>query len=596
MAYRARSAALVVFMLGVLVGEAAAQGATVPPAAQQPDASVSVMRGIIERYAADQGALLRCYSLHFSEARRERLARFYAEQQKALTAVEFSKLDQAGRVDYLLLKNAIEFEVRQLAHGRKQFEEVSALLPFAQPVAGLEEARARMEAIDAERSAKVLAGIGAQVAAARKGLDAVLKARSESAAGATGPAAAEKVLVDRAARQVDSLRRTLRNWHDFYDGYDPQFTWWMKQTYPKVDKELEDYAAALRKRVSGEGDEDPVVGDPIGREALLDALAAEMIPYTPEELIEIANREFAWCEKEMRRASNDLGVGDDWHKALERVSETHVKPGEQPGLIKQLAEEATKFVEDRNLVTVPPLCKEIWRMEMMTPSRQRVNPYFTGGEVISVSYPTDTMSYEDKEMSMRGNNPAFCRATVFHELIPGHHLQIFMSERYNEHRRIFRTPFLVEGWALYWEMRMWDLKFPRSPEERVGMLFWRAHRCARIIFSLKFHLGQMTAPEAIDFLVKRVGHERRNATAEVRRSVNGSYGPLYQAAYMLGGLQLRGLHEELVSSGKMSERAFHDAVLRENAIPIEMIRASLSGMELGKDFKAGWKFYGDEKL
>jgi uncharacterized protein (DUF885 family) len=551
------------------------------------------MRGIIERYAADQGALQRCYSLGFSEKRRERLGQFYSEQQKVLAGVDFEQLDRAGRVDYLLLKNAIEFDLRQLEHGRKQFDEVSELLPFAQQVAGLEEARARMEAMDAERSAKALAGIGAQVDGARKGLDAILKARSESS-GPSG-AAADRVLVDRAARQVDSLRRTLRNWHDFYDGYDPQFTWWMKQTYPKADKSLEDYAAALRKRVGGEGDDDPVVGDPIGREALLDALAAEMIPYTPEELIEIANREFAWCEKEMRRASNDLGVGDDWSKALERVSEMHVKPGEQPGLIKQLAEEATKFVEDRNLVTVPPLCKEIWRMEMMTPSRQRVNPYFTGGEIISVSYPTDTMSFEDKEMSMRGNNPAFCHATVFHELIPGHHLQIFMSERYNEHRRIFRTPFLVEGWALYWEMRMWDLKFPRTPEERVGMLFWRAHRCARIIFSLKFHLGQMTAPEAIDFLVKRVGHERRNATAEVRRSVNGSYGPLYQAAYMLGGLQLRGLHEELVSSGKMSERAFHDAVLRENAIPIEMIRASLSGAEVGKGFKSAWKFYGDLK-
>ncbi|MDB5319421.1 MAG: X-Pro dipeptidyl-peptidase [Phycisphaerales bacterium] len=577
----ARAAVIFVCLFSAMLGRAAT------PAVTPADGSVSVMRGVIDRYVADQWALLRCYSLTMSDARRERLGRFYAEQARALDAVDFAALDRAGRVDYLLLKKTIEFEVKQLEHARKQFAEVTPLLPFAQGIAGLEEGRARMEPMDAERSAKALAAIGVQVEGARKGLEGLLKARSESGS-------AEKVIVDRAARSIDSLRRALRVWHDFYDGYDPQFTWWMRQTYPKVDKELDDYVGALRKR-SGDGEDDPVVGDPIGREALLDALAAEMIPYTPEELITLAEREFAWCEKEMRRASNDLGVGDDWHKALERVSETHVKPGEQPALIKRLAEEATKFVEDRNLVTVPPLCKEIWRMEMMTPSRQRVNPYFTGGEIISVSYPTDTMSFEDKEMSMRGNNPAFCRATVFHELIPGHHLQIFMSERFNEHRKLFRTPFLVEGWALYWEMRMWDLDFPRSAEDRVGMLFWRAHRCARIIFSLKFHLGQMTAPEAIEFLVKHVGHERRNATAEVRRSVNGSYGPLYQAAYMLGGLQLRGLQKELVASGRMSERGFHDAVLRENAIPIEMIRASLSGAELGKDTKTGWRFYGELK-
>ena len=62
---------------------------------------------------------------------------------------------------------------------------------------------------------------------------------------------------------------------------------------------------------------------------------------------------------------------------------------------------------------------------------------------------------------------------------------------------------------------------------------------------------------------------------------------------MLGGLQIRGLHKEMVESGKMTERAFHDAILKENAIPIEMIRGSLGGEELTKEFKPSWKFYGD---
>ena len=150
-------------------------------------------------------------------------------------------------------------------------------------------------------------------------------------------------------------------------------------------------------------------------------------------------------------------------------------------------------------------------MQMMSAERQKVNPYFTGGEVISVSYPTEEMAHEDKLMSMRGNNVHFARATVHHELIPGHHLQLFMADRYRTHRQLFRTPFLVEGWALYWEMLLWDLDFQRSAEDRLGMLFWRSHRCARILFSLGFHLGEMSAEEAIAFLVKEVGHEPRNA-------------------------------------------------------------------------------------
>ena len=99
----------------------------------------------------------------------------------------------------------------------------------------------------------------------------------------------------------------------------------------------------------------------------------------------------------------------------------------------------------------------------------------------------------------------------------------------------------------------------------------------------------MSPQECIDFLVERVGHERDNATAEVRRSFAGGYGALYQAAYMLGGLQIRALHKELVDSGKMTVRAFHDAILQENRIPIEMVRASLSKQELTRDYAPGWK-------
>jgi uncharacterized protein (DUF885 family) len=241
-------------------------------------------------------------------------------------------------------------------------------------------------------------------------------------------------------------------------------------------------------------------------------------------------------------------------------------------------------------------------MEMMTPERQLVSPFFLGGETILVSYPTNTMAQEQKMMSMRGNNPHFSRATVFHELIPGHHLQGFMSARNKPYRAIFGTPFWSEGNALYWELLMWDLSFAaystsgtRDPKDiaanKIGMLFWRMHRCARIIFSLSFHLEKMTPQECIDLLVNKVGHERDNATAEVRRSFDGSYGPLYQIAYLIGGLQQFAMHHDLVDSGKMTNRQYNDALLRENRIPIEMIRASITKQKLTRDFTTNWRFY-----
>ena len=196
---------------------------------------------------------------------------------------------------------------------------------------------------------------------------------------------------------------------------------------------------------------------------------------------------------------------------------------------------------------------------------------------------------------MRGNNVHFSRATVHHELIPGHHLEGYMSTAVQDLPIARSQTAFVDRrlGASTGSCLLWDRNFARSPEDKVGMLFWRMHRCARIIFSLGFHLEKMTPKECIDFLVDRVGHERDNATGEVRRSFAGGYGPLYQAAYLLGGFQYKALHKELVESGKMTDRAFHDAILRENRIPVEMVRALMTKQKLTSDFKSSWKFKGD---
>ena len=205
---------------------------------------------------------------------------------------------------------------------------------------------------------------------------------------------------------------------------------------------------------------------------------------------------------------------------------------------------------------------------------------------------TELGQIDEQDLGLEGRIDLFLSEVEYlHELVPGHHLQQFMTERYQPHRRRFSTPFWTEGWALYWEMLLWDQGFARTPKERVGMLFWRMHRCARIRFSLGFHLGKMSEAECIDMLVDRVGHERENATAEVRRSFAGGYGPLYQCAYMIGGLQIRALHAELVDSRRMSDRAFHDAILQGGNMPIELVRARLLGDVPGRGTSPSWRFY-----
>ena len=595
-----RSLVIAALLVAVNAG-AQSSNDSVPDLAQLAARPQSEMADVVTRFSEDKNSLERRYDSPNSPAQRPRMRTFYTAWSNHLKSVDFDKLSQEGKVDYVLLNNYFKHEIFLIDRQDKLRAEILPLVPFADRLLALQDVRRDFRPVDPKASAATLAAVARQVDSLRALIESPPK--QDTAKGATPRPMAPKVsrtIANRSARTVDQIRAVLADWNKFYSGYDPQFTWWNKGPYKKVDESLAAYSKTIKERLvgfksseataGGGANQGPIIGDPIGAEGLKGDLAYEMIPYTPEELIGIAQKEYAFSLSEAKKASREMGFGDNWKAAMEKVKETYVDPGKQPELIRDLARQAENFVAQHDWVTIPELAKEDWNMEMMSPARQRVAPFFLGGEEILVSYPTDEMSEEDKMMSLRGNNPHFSHATVFHELNPGHHLQGFMSARYNPHRQMFSTPFWHEGQSLYWEMFLWDHGFQVSPEDRMGALFWRMHRSARIIFSMKFHLGQMTPEQAVQFLVDTVDFERANAEGEVRRSFSGDYSPLYQIGYMIGGLELRALHKELVDSGKMTDRAFHDGVLHGGPMPIAMVRARLANMTLSRDGPATWKF------
>lgn len=549
------------------------------------------MPELIQQFTADRVSLQRTYKLDISTAYMERFSKFYTDELHALDAIDFDHLAHSDQVDYLLLRNLLISQMHQQDIRRKQIEAMAPLLPFEKNVESLIEAKRLMKRPDGEKTAALLTEIVREIKTARQQFDPASSGGEKSS-----PAKPEvdRVIANRAANAVHEISDALHDWFNQYHGYDPSFTWWVDQPFHDVDTALIDYSKFLKEKLIGISPDDKttIIGDPVGRDALVAELQDTLIPYTPEELIAIAQIEYDWCMKEMLKASHDMGYGDDWHAAVEKVKTMHVEPGEQPELIRKLVADGSEFVKKNDLVTVPPLADETWRMIMMTPERQLVNPFFTGGNEISVSYPTETMTFDQREMSMRGNNIPFAHATAFHEMIPGHFLQFYMAARYHAYRRPFFTPFWVEGNAFYWEMVFWDKGFDQTPEERVGALVWRMHRSARVIFTMNFHLGKWTPQQCVHFLIDAVGFEPDNATAEVRRSFDGSVGPLYQCAYLMGALQFRAMRHELVDSKKMTERQFHDAILHENSMPVEMLRADLENLKLTRDYRTNWEFYG----
>jgi hypothetical protein len=663
-----------------------------------------------------------------SPGRIARLKRFDLDWQAAVRAVDRNRLTAAGKIDLDRLESTIAANLTRLDEDVATLARLLPLLPFAPAVVELVEARIRVAPIDPRHAAGIVSGIAREAAAIRERVEAGLAAEAPVDA-----LRVERALAEPAAAAVTLLKRRLTEWFTFYNGYDPDFTWWLSLPFKHADEALEAYGSLLagkvvpadlatgnvpaaaplqvepappppypsvpdlgeiialphdelaaivarfrgperrlggspqappapqgaapgsaqpgqaaeaasrgevvRDRAFYEGwlkalrtlrfdrlsrtaqidylyikavatgraarahvalpeipprktDDTGIEGPARGRQGLVFDLQDELIPYTPEELIAIGERELAWCEGEMRKASREMGLGDDWKAALEKVKTIHPPPGGQPAVVRDLVQEAVDYLRAHDLLTVPAVAAESLRMIMMTPERQLVNPFFTGGNVISVSYPTNTMEHEAKLQSMRGNNTPFSHATAFHEMIPGHNLVFYTSARLAGLRPDLggNSPFYSEGWPLYWELLFYDLGFHDTPEERIGALFWRMHRAARIIFSLRFHMGEWSPRECIEFLVERVGFERDNAAGEVRRSFNGSYPPLYQLAYLVGGLQLRAIRRELVDGGSMPQKTFHDEVLRQGNMPLALLRLALGRHELSPGTKVEWRF------
>ena len=346
-------------------------------------------------------------------------------------------------------------------------------------------------------------------------------------------------------------------------------------------------------------DDSGITGKPRGREGLISDLRDNMIPYTPEQLIALANKEYAWCEEEMKKASREMGYGDDWKKAVEATKETAVPPGGQPRMIMDLLDEAVAYLRANDLITVPAVAAESLHMTMMSPQQQLTSPFFLGGDHILVSYPTDTMEFDARVQSMRGNNPGFSHATAFHEMIPGHNLVGYLNQRYRDYRPSLTSggPFYGEGWPLYWELTMYELGFDQTPEQKMvrssgACTGARASSSRSTSTWACGRRGSAWTFSSTRSATSATTRWRRSAGRSNRREYQNQ--PLYQAAYLLGGLQLRGLRKELVDGGVMTNTQFHDEIMRQGNMPMALIRLAVDKtLTLTPDMDIQWKFYGD---
>lgn len=180
--------------------------------------------------------------------------------------------------------------------------------------------------------------------------------------------------------------------------------------------------------------------------------------------------------------------------------------------------------------------------------------------------------------AIRGSSRYSFRAHMYHEAVPGHHLQMSL-ERAIPHALMFqgRIQFTayVEGWAMYAEKLADELGLYGSATGRMGMIRADMLRTARLMVDIGLHHKRWLHDQAVEFMMEKVGLSETAATAEVDRCVAR---PGHGCAYKVGEMHIMALREsEKKRLGEAFDlRAFHSAVLRGGAVPLSVLDAELA--------------------
>ncbi|QKX16564.1 DUF885 family protein [Microbulbifer sp. YPW1] len=168
-------------------------------------------------------------------------------------------------------------------------------------------------------------------------------------------------------------------------------------------------------------------------------------------------------------------------------------------------------------------------------------------------------------------------ALTLHEAVPGHHLQGALSlelENVPMFRKNLYLSAFGEGWALYTERLGVEMGVYENAYQQFGRLSYEMWRAARLVIDTGIHSQGWSRQRALDFLAGNTSLSQANVRAEVDRYISW---PGQALSYKMGEIKIRELRAkaEKELGDRFDLRAFHDAVLANGALPMEMLEQQM---------------------
>ncbi|MGW0805695.1 DUF885 domain-containing protein [Nonomuraea sp. NPDC002799] len=297
----------------------------------------------------------------------------------------------------------------------------------------------------------------------------------------------------------------------------------------------------------------------------------EMLGYGAAELHEKGKAAWAELDARMSLVAARVNGSRDWRAAMESLMDDH--PPTLEGMRAEYEAEtqrAREFVRERDLVTFAD-----GEECLVLPSAEYTRPVLAVAHYLAppplhssrtgvffVPYTPDDFTAEQVRQRLRTNSRAQMPSIAVHEAYPGHHWHLsYMAGNPRTVRKVFRTPYFTEGWALYVEKLLHEQGYFDTPATELAHLDCRIFRAARIVVDTALHCEDMSVEQAETFMATKASLSPGTAQGEVNRYCAW---PTQAPSYLTGAIEIDRIRESFQGSLK----DFHDKIAGSGGLPL----------------------------